>query len=140
MVCVTENPNFLEASCCRVEVVKGAEGDFFAGFFSTSSILNSANLHFSKKLFVSCKELIRLGSSALNCLPSIVVNSAITLKEEILLKLIISFSLSTISFKATDCTLPAESPGFIFFHKIGESSKPTNRSKILRACCALIRS
>jgi hypothetical protein len=31
MVCVTEKPNFREASCCRVEVVKGVEGDFFAG-------------------------------------------------------------------------------------------------------------
>ena len=32
MVCVTEKPNFLDASCCKVEVVNGAAGDFFAGF------------------------------------------------------------------------------------------------------------
>ena len=114
-------------------------GDLLEGFFSMFPILYSADLHFSKK---SCASLIvfnLFGSSALNCLPSRVVNSAIILKEETLLKLMISFSLSTISFRATDCPLPADSPGFIFFHKIGESSKPTNLSKILRACCAFIK-
>jgi len=33
MVLVTPKPNFLEASCWRVDVVKGGVGDFFAGFF-----------------------------------------------------------------------------------------------------------
>ena len=31
MVIETGNPNFRAASCCNVEVVKGGEGDFFAG-------------------------------------------------------------------------------------------------------------
>ena len=35
---------------------------------------------------------------------------------------------------------PAESAGFTFFHKTGESSKPTIRSKIRRACCAFTKS
>ena len=37
------------------------------------------------------------------------------------LKFLISFSLSTISLTATDCTLQAESHLFIFCHKIGET-------------------
>ena len=35
----TEKYNFLAASCCKVEVVKGAAGDFFAGFFIKSATL-----------------------------------------------------------------------------------------------------
>ena len=41
MVFPTGYPNFLEASCCKVEVVNGAAGDFFAGFFCKSEIEKS---------------------------------------------------------------------------------------------------
>jgi hypothetical protein len=34
MVCLTEKPNFCEASCCSVEVIKGGLGERFEGFFS----------------------------------------------------------------------------------------------------------
>ena len=40
---------------------------------------------------------------------------------------------------ATDCTRPAERAGFTFFHNTGESSKPTIRSRIRRACWASTR-
>ncbi len=42
MVCDTEKPNLRAASCCRVEVVKGAAGDFFIGRFVTSSMVKVA--------------------------------------------------------------------------------------------------
>ncbi|CAI8263949.1 MAG: Uncharacterised protein [Bacteroidota bacterium] len=48
MVLLTENPNFLEASCCNVEVVKGAVGDFFAGFFSSEETEKTASIFFVK--------------------------------------------------------------------------------------------
>ena len=40
MVKEGENPIFLLASCCKVEVVKGAEGDLLEGFFSIFLTLN----------------------------------------------------------------------------------------------------
>gem|GEM_PF-5896523 len=35
IVVPTENHNLRDASCCKVDVVKGADGDFFAGFATT---------------------------------------------------------------------------------------------------------
>ena len=49
MVIETGNPNFRAASCCSVEVVKGGEGDFFAGLVIRSMMEKSADLHFSRK-------------------------------------------------------------------------------------------
>ena len=51
----------------------------------------------------------------------------------------ISLSLSTISRRATDCTRPAESFGWIFLQSTGESSNPTRRSSTLLACWAFTR-
>ena len=53
MVCVTEKPNFLDASCCKVEVIKGADGDFFAGFLSKFSTEKLASLHVSRNSWAS---------------------------------------------------------------------------------------
>ncbi len=44
------------------------------------------------------------------------------------------------SFTATDCTLPAESPPRIFFQRNGESLYPTRRSITRLACCASTKS
>ena len=49
-------------------------------------------------------------------------------------------SRSTISFTATDCTRPADSWGFTLRHSTGDSSKPTRRSRMRRACWAFTRS
>src|SRR5580658_1834436 len=49
IVLLTEYPNFLLASCCRVEVVKGADGDFFAGFICTSLTVKSAPMQLFRK-------------------------------------------------------------------------------------------
>ena len=53
MVCATEKPNLRAASCCKVDVVKGAAGERFAGFVSKLSIVYEANLHFSKNACAS---------------------------------------------------------------------------------------
>ena len=42
MVFPTGKPNLRDASCCKVDVVKGAAGDFLAGFFVKSAIEKSA--------------------------------------------------------------------------------------------------
>ena len=65
IVWATEYPNFLEASCCKVEVVKGAEGDFFAGFFSKSDILYSAEIHLFRNFSAPSLFSNRLGISPL---------------------------------------------------------------------------
>ena len=64
MVCETEKPSLRDASCCKVEVVKGGAGDFFAGFFSMLSILNCAFLHASRKASASAFLSNRCGNSA----------------------------------------------------------------------------
>ena len=56
MVFETEKYSFLEASCCKVEVVKGGAGLFFAGFFLTSPTLNLAEVFCSKNMVASCFE------------------------------------------------------------------------------------
>ena len=48
MVLLTEKYNLREASCCSVEVVKGAVGLFLAGFVSFDAIENCA-FTFSKR-------------------------------------------------------------------------------------------
>ena len=51
----------------------------------------------------------------------------------------ISFSRSTTSLSATDCTLPAESPLWTFLPSMGDSSKPTSLSSTRLACWASTR-
>ena len=65
MVCATENPNFRAASCCKVDVVKGAAGVLFPGFVSTDEIVNDAFLASFKKASASCSFANRLSNSAL---------------------------------------------------------------------------
>ncbi len=76
MVCDTENPNLRAASCCKVDVVKGAAGFLVAGFFSRLATLNCASTHFCKKACASSKLAKRDETSALNILPSALVNCA----------------------------------------------------------------
>ena len=53
MVLLTEKPSFREASCCKVEVVKGAVGDLLAGFFSKFDTAKAAPMFCDKKAFAS---------------------------------------------------------------------------------------
>ena len=82
MVCETEQPNFLDASCCNVEVVKGAEGDFFAGFFSISEILKSAEIHLFKNSSATSFLSNLLGISALKILSCSFLKIANTLNDD----------------------------------------------------------
>ena len=122
IVLATGKYNFLEASCCKVEVVNGAAGAFFAGFVCRSFTLKSASIQEFKKASASFFVLNVFGSLAFTFLPSLLVNSASILKEASGLKSKISRSRSTINRTATDCTLPAESPPFTLRHKTGDNS------------------
>lgn len=82
IVRLTEYPNLRDASCCKVEVVKGADGVFFAGFTSSEEIVNVADLHFSKNARASCADLKLVFNSALKLFP-FEINSAETLYDEI---------------------------------------------------------
>ena len=79
MVLPTEKYNFLDASCCNVDVVKGAAGDFFAGFFVKSAIEKSAFAHDFKNVSAAFLESKFFGMVALKVLPSVLENSATTL-------------------------------------------------------------
>jgi len=79
IVLATGYPNFREASCCNVDVVKGAAGDFFAGFFVNSAIEKSAFEQDFKKSAAAVLESKFFGMVALNFFPYKFENSATTL-------------------------------------------------------------
>ena len=104
-VCIvleTLNPNFLDASCCIVEVVKGADGFFINGLFFTLSTLNIASLKPSIKDLKLSSSFMLFKYLALNFDLSILIKLAEILNEDSGLKFEISFSLSEISLKTTD--------------------------------------
>ena len=122
MVLETEKYNFLEASCCKVDVVNGGAGVFFVGFFSKLFIENLESIFLFKKLTASSLELKDFESLALKESPSSVLNTQSILNEDMGVKPSISRSFSTISLTDTDCTLPAERPLLIFLHNTGDNS------------------
>ena len=81
MVLLTEKYNLRDASCCKVDVVNGAAGDFFAGFFCKSATLKSAEAFCSKNFCASSLVEKFLGSFALKVCPSSFENSASILYE-----------------------------------------------------------
>jgi hypothetical protein len=121
----TENPSFLLASCCNVDVVNGADGALFHGFFSTSSTLNFAVLQYSRNGITSSDFLNSLSNVAGKGFLEFHVKVPTVLNVDELLNFSISLSLSTIIRTATDCTLHAEIHPTTFFHKTGESSNHT---------------
>ncbi|MNY04505.1 hypothetical protein D3C86_1371850 [compost metagenome] len=70
--------NFLAASCCNVEVVKGAAGVFFVGLVSKSDTLYIEPIFLLKKSSASFFVLKFFGSFALNVFPASLENSATT--------------------------------------------------------------
>ena len=138
IVCDTENPSLRAASCCKVDVVKGTDGDFLNGLVCTSSIVNVASLHCVRKASASAFSLKRVPSSAFISmalpLASGTKKVATTRYAASGWNVCISRSRSTIRRTATDCTRPAESEGLIFFQRMGDSLKPTMRSSTRRAC------
>ena len=143
MVCLAEKPSLRAASCCNVEVVKGAAGDRRVSFFVTSDTTAG---RFARSATILCAASSFLIASLSNDLPSILAkrprNCPSLLKVVSMLQYSwglnfwISRSRSTIRRRATDWTRPADNPRLTFFHKKGDSSYPTNRSRTRRACWA----
>jgi hypothetical protein len=108
-----------------VDVVKGADGALFHGFFSTFSTLNFAFLQYSRKGTTSSDFLNSIFKVAGKGFLEFHENVPTVLKVEELLNFSISLSLSTIIRTATDCTLQADIHHITFFHRTGESSNHT---------------
>lgn len=81
MVLLTEKYSLRAASCCNVEVVNGAVGDFLAGLVSKSATVNSALMCLFKNASASSLVSKALGSLAFTNFPSEVTNSAVILNE-----------------------------------------------------------
>src|SRR5690349_7345137 len=101
MVWITEKPSFRAASCCKVEVVNGGAGERFNGFVCKSAMVNDAPLQDSKNSCASSSVSKRCGNSATRVLPFSNANSALTLKDDLVVKSEISRSRSTINRTAT---------------------------------------
>ena len=84
-----------------VEVVKGAEGDLLEGFFSIFLTLKLVFLHSFKNLSDSSWLLNLVFNSAVN-FSLFKEKMAVVLNEDSGLNILISFSLSTTNFTATD--------------------------------------
>ena len=83
IVLETGKDNFLDASCCKVEVVKGAGADFFNGFFTISETLNVAPFELFRNAMASSLELNSFDNLAVNSFPLEFLNIASTLNEEV---------------------------------------------------------
>jgi hypothetical protein len=82
--------------------VNGADGAFFPGLTSTSSISYSAQLSNSKNFSASFSDFNCLFNSAVKAFFSLFKKSQDTLKNDADSNAWISLSLSTINFTATD--------------------------------------
>ena len=102
MVLETEKPNFLDASCCKVDVVKGGVGFFSVGFSVTEITLyfELKNSFIKDSKFSSL--IIFLEYFALKILPLTVLKKADILNDSLGTCSFISFSLSAINLRATD--------------------------------------
>ena len=146
MVLLTLYPNFLDASCCKVDVVKGADGVRFPSFTLISFTVYFAPLHSFKNFSAADPVANFCGPSALNftffLLISGAVNSADILKTLSGKNWLISLSRSAINLTATLCTRPALKLFCIpiLRQSTGLNSNPTILSKIRRACCASTKS
>src|SRR3989338_7639799 len=127
MVCLTENPSLREASCWSVDVVNGGGGVLFNSFSSMDATFHSFP---STSLITVSDSSLVLGTnfSPLYLLRSAVNVSFLSVSSEAVIvqystgtNALISRSRSTMIFTATDCTRPALSPRYTFFHKKCES-------------------
>ncbi|MNS81158.1 hypothetical protein D3C72_1148620 [compost metagenome] len=126
-------PSLREASCCRVEVVKGGAGERLAGFFSTDLMVKSPALMASRAAkAISSVGMSRRWMRLPACLTRRVVKgglsatrSASTDQYSWALNFSISISRSTTMRRATDCTRPAERAPGSLRHRTGDRLKPT---------------
>ena len=133
MVRCAEKPSLREASCCRVEVVKGGAGLRRAGFFSTEATVKraawTAALAASALASFPKSNLVSRLPSCLTKRPTKgsepAVTSASTVQNSWVLNRSISSSRSTTNRSATDCTRPAERDPGSLRQSTGERVKPT---------------
>ena len=142
MVRLAEKPSFREASCCRVDVVKGGAGRRRTRFVSIVDTAQSAAL-IRAAVCVAIASPVRLILFSLS--PSKWVMRAVKLSSLFVWKSVstdqyscavkasISASRSQIRRKATDCTRPAEREPGNLRHKTGEMPKPIRWSSARRA-------
>ena len=128
------NPNLLDATCWSVEVVKGPEGFLLIILDEISLILKSLFLTLSIASLIS---LLFLNENFSILFPfnwemlAVIElffsfwNFTLKVQNSSGSKDSISCSLSVISFKATDWTLPADFDPGNFVQSIGEILKPT---------------
>ncbi len=148
MVDLAVSPSFRTASCCSVDVVKGAAGDRDRGL---REILETVNIPFELFLISSitascsfsvlnenCSTFVSLKLASFaskDCFPLAVLRWIDQYSS--LSNCSISCSRSTIRRRAGLCTRPADKFLAIFRHKIGDKLNPTRWSSARRACCAL---
>ncbi|MNG10778.1 hypothetical protein D3C84_942690 [compost metagenome] len=126
-------PSLRAASCCRVEVVKGGEGERLTGFFSIALIVKVPALMASRAAVAMASETMSRRCTRLpSCFTRRVVKgglsaarSASTDQYSCALNFPISISRSTTMRRATDCTRPAERAPGSLRHSTGERLKPT---------------
>ena len=140
MVLFTPKRSRVLAACCKVEVMNGGPGLEDVGLssrFSTTKCELCKRAHAS-----SACDLSKGRKASLPCVLTSIVNSAsspkitsaVTVQNSSGSYALISLSLSTSIFKATDCTLPADNPRPTFSQSRGETIKPTILSKKRLAC------
>mmetsp|Transcript_13271 Transcript_13271/g.37256 ORF Transcript_13271/g.37256 Transcript_13271/m.37256 type:complete len:217 (+) Transcript_13271:1890-2540(+) len=145
IVSTADMPNLEDASCCRVDVVRGLLGDFLDTLSftrvrkisdsSTDRAAASASSSLLRENFPSFSPwaLTRLAPSKV-CLASGAAGSS-TLRSHFTLQyscgtnLAISSSLSQIILSAADCTLPALLLPGSFLHSTGLRLNPTRWSR-----------
>ena len=134
MAVAAPTPSLREASCCRVEVMKGGGGlrrTWRRSIEATEKARRSiSRLACSARSWLSRSNLSSLRPSrwvrrAFSVCFLAVPNSTSTVQYSRLLKTSISASRSQIRRSATDCTRPAERLPGSLRHSTGERVKPT---------------
>ena len=133
--CVVKR-SFPAASCCKVDVVKGARGWRLRSRLLTSDTVSWPCAAVSNLVLAAVASASVLISNCFSALPSSVCSLAlkgcddfstlaVSVQYSTGIKASISSSRSAIRRNAGLCTRPADKPYLIFFHNKGERLKPT---------------
>ena len=124
------------ASCCKVDVVKGAVGLRLRCFFSSRLTVSIPCASSNRRCFAALARALVFKSNCLTRLPSRVCKrplkacfclstNAVIVQYSFGIKASMACSRSTIMRNAGLCTRPADKLGLIFFHNNGDKLKPT---------------
>ena len=134
MVRVAPKPSLREASCCRVEVVKGDHGLRLTCLCSTEATEKASGV---SRLTTASAAPLSPRANLSSFLPSSWIRWAVKVEPSAVRKVIsmvqnswgrkasISPSRWQISLSATDCTRPADFEPGSLRHRTGERVKPT---------------